>query len=83
MWVAWAQHPNLPLRPKGESVSPDSAAAAPERTREMEAPDPGPDRRSYGKCGVEAEASSGQGRSEREVTLRNSLCHGLHTYMHT
>ena len=22
MWVAWAQHPNLPLRPKGESVIP-------------------------------------------------------------
>lgn len=30
-----------------------------------------------------AEASSGQGRSEREVTLRTKLCHGLHTHMHT
>lgn len=51
MWVAWAQHPSLPFRPKGESVSPDSAAAAPLCSQEVEAPDLGPERRAAEKVG--------------------------------
>lgn len=41
----------MPFRPKGKSVSPDSAAATTVRSGEMEAPDPGPERRAAEKVG--------------------------------
>ncbi len=41
----------MPFKPKGVRVSPDSAAAAPVRSGEMEASDPGPERRLAAKVG--------------------------------
>lgn len=67
MWVARAQHPSLPLKPKGKSVSLDSAADAPVCSPEMEAPDPGPERRAMEKVG----------RSKRPPAVRKDQRRGL------
>lgn len=83
MWVARAQHPSLPFRPKGESVSPDSAADALVRSREMEAPDPGPERRAAEKVG----RSRGLQRSgkirEGGYSEDHDLPWAAHTHKHT
>lgn len=79
MWVVWAQHPSLPFKPKGESVSPDSAAAAPLCSREIEAPDLGPERRAAEKVW----RSRGLQRSEKIRERGYSEDHVLPWAAHT
>lgn len=78
MWVARAQHNKCPFDPRAK-VYPLTPQRDPERWRPRTLGQRGELQKRWGR----AEASSGRGRSEREVTLRIALRHGLHIHQHT
>lgn len=82
MWVAWVQNPSLPFRLKGKSLSHDSAAAASEHSREMKAPDPGPQRGATEKVGRNRGLQRSEEIREEGYSEDRALPWAEHTHAH-
>lgn len=82
MWVAWVQNPSLPFSLKGKSLSHDSAAAASERSREMKAPDPGPQRGATEKVGGNRGLQRSEEIREEGYSEDHALPWAEHTHAH-